>query len=84
MEILKSALDTYFYGLFNKINTICWDINENYLKKETVDEAVNIQNNLHVYEQNLKEIKTTMDLALLSISNLEKKLKKIENHIHSG
>lgn len=84
MEILKSAIDTYFNNVFKKINLLCWDINENYLNQYTLDETVHLLNNIHVYEDSLNEIKTTIELALLSVLNHEKNLKNIQKHIHSG
>lgn len=84
MEILKSAIDTYFNNIYKKINMLCWDINDKYLTPYTLDETVHLLNNIHVYEESLKDIQTRIELALLSVQNHEKNLKNIQKHLHSG
>ena len=84
MEILKSAIDTYFNNIYKKINMLCWDINDKYLSQYTLDETVHLLNNIHVYEESLKDIQTRIELALLSVQNHEKNLKNIQKHLHSG
>lgn len=84
MDVLKNALENYFDEIYKKMNHLCWDINENYLNQNTLDEVVHILNNIHILEKKLQETQTSIDLALLSVDNTEKEIKRIKKYIHSG